>query len=130
MTRVVLDTNVVVSALLSPAGFEDRVLKLSLGGRVQLYISAPVLAEYERVPASSKFGFNKRRIRSAVSRLRAASHTVNPVRRLSACRHDDDNRFLECADAASADFLITGNQRHFPARWKQTRLEQTVSIRS
>lgn len=45
MTRVVLDTNVVVSALFSPAGFEDRVLKLALHGSVQLYVSAPILDE-------------------------------------------------------------------------------------
>ncbi|HXP89267.1 MAG TPA: putative toxin-antitoxin system toxin component, PIN family [Bryobacteraceae bacterium] len=131
-----LDTNVVVSALLSPAGFEDRVLKLVVRGQVQLYVSPPVLAEYERVLTNSKFSFSKLRVQSVLSRLRAASHTVHPVRGLSGCRHDDDNRFLECADAAGAGFLITGNQRHFPARWKQTQivnarqfLEQTVSIR-
>jgi predicted nucleic acid-binding protein len=34
----------------------------------------------------------------------------------------DDNIFLECADAARADYLVTGNQRHFPQFWKQTKV--------
>jgi putative PIN family toxin of toxin-antitoxin system len=137
MIRFVLDTNVVVSALLSPAGFEDRVLKLGLHKRAQLYVSPPLLAEYESVLNSPKLGLSKRSVRSAFDRIRAAAHTVDPRRRLTVCRHDeDDNRVLECADAAGADFLITGNKRHFPAHWKQTLivnarqfLEQTASVK-
>jgi len=34
----------------------------------------------------------------------------------------DDNKFLECADAARADYLVTGNQRHFPEFWKKTKV--------
>jgi predicted nucleic acid-binding protein len=34
----------------------------------------------------------------------------------------DDNMFLECADAARADDLITGNHRHFPKFWKKTKI--------
>ena len=33
-----------------------------------------------------------------------------------------DDMFVECADAARADYLITGNQRHFPAFWKNTKI--------
>ena len=35
---------------------------------------------------------------------------------------DADNRFLECAEAAHVDFLVTGNKRHFPKRWNETRV--------
>lgn len=120
MIRVVLDTNVLVSALLSPTGWEDRVFKLALHGYVQLYISPPVLAEYERVLSSSKFAFSNPRVRSTLRHIAAAAHSVHPMRILDQCRHEQDNRFLECADAAGADYLITGNKRHFPAQWKQT----------
>jgi predicted nucleic acid-binding protein len=34
----------------------------------------------------------------------------------------DDNKFLECADAGRADYLVTGNQRHFPRFWKNTKV--------
>ena len=52
--------------------------------------------------------------------LRAAALVLEPAFRLAACPHEPDNRFLECAEAAQADYLVTGNQRHFPARWKIT----------
>jgi predicted nucleic acid-binding protein len=47
---------------------------------------------------------------------------VTPVETLTVSRDEPDNRFLECAEAAKADFLITGNLRHFPKEWKGTRV--------
>src|SRR5438105_6850201 len=75
MIRVVLDTNVIVSALFSPAGFEDRVLKLGLHDYVQLYISQPVLAEYERVLSRPKFDFSKTRVRSTLQQIQNVAQT-------------------------------------------------------
>ena len=45
---------------------------------------------------------------------------MKPTVRVEECSDPDDNIFLECAQAASADYLVTGNRRHFPARWKKT----------
>jgi predicted nucleic acid-binding protein len=45
---------------------------------------------------------------------------VTPTRRVSVSPDEPDNRFLECADAAQSDYLITGNKRHFPKQWKTT----------
>jgi uncharacterized protein len=47
---------------------------------------------------------------------------VQPDFTLEVSPHKPDNRFLECADAAAADYLITGNKRHFPASWKRTKI--------
>jgi len=38
------------------------------------------------------------------------------------CTDPDDNIFLECAQAGEADYLVTGNKRHFPDRWKKTKV--------
>lgn len=122
MIRVVLDTNVVVSAHVYPTGLQYRVLKLGLHGIVQLYVSRPVLMEYERVLREPRLNFPKPIIRSFTERLRRVARVVNPMRTLSECSDPDDNRILECADAARADFLVTGNKRHFPVRWKQTQI--------
>jgi len=54
--------------------------------------------------------------------IRNHSHLVDSSRTLHVATDDDDNVFLECADAARADYLITGNQCHFPAFWKQTKI--------
>lgn len=56
MIRVVLDTNIVVSALLKPLGSPAQVFLLTLGGSAQLCISGDIYAEYEEVlkrPASN-----------------------------------------------------------------------------
>jgi predicted nucleic acid-binding protein len=50
---------------------------------------------------------------------------VTPTRRLEVASDPDDNVFLECADAARADYLITGNQKHFPRFWKKTKIITT-----
>jgi predicted nucleic acid-binding protein len=47
---------------------------------------------------------------------------VVPSRRLEVSGDPDDNPFLECADAARADYLVTGNLRHFPRFWKKTKI--------
>jgi predicted nucleic acid-binding protein len=47
---------------------------------------------------------------------------VKPSRPLEITRDPDDNIFLECADAARADYLVTGNPRHFPKFWKNTKV--------
>ncbi len=50
------------------------------------------------------------------------SYPVSPTRRLQVTQDPDDDLFLECADAARADYLVSGNQRHFPKFWKQTKV--------
>lgn len=50
------------------------------------------------------------------------SYTVAPTRRLEVAGDPDDNMFVECADAARADYLVTGNLRHFPRFWKKTKI--------
>jgi uncharacterized protein len=50
------------------------------------------------------------------------SHVISPKQHLEVTRDPDDNIFLECADAARADYLVTGNQRYFPRFWKSTKV--------
>jgi putative PIN family toxin of toxin-antitoxin system len=54
--------------------------------------------------------------------VKGHAHPVAPTRKLQVTRDPDDNKFLECADAARADYLVTGNQRHFPKFWKKTKV--------
>ena len=54
--------------------------------------------------------------------IKDSSHIVVPSHRLEVASDRDDNIFLECADKAGADYLITGNQKHFPQFWKKTKI--------
>lgn len=120
--RLVLDTNVVVSALLKPQGLEDQVLRLGLAGKADLCVSPAVLAEYTLVLSRPKFKLQPQEVTTALAKLHQASTVVYPAFALKLCRHEPDNRFLECAAAAASDYLVTGNARHFPQKYKNTRV--------
>ena len=120
MIRVVLDTNVLVSANLSDEGLEALVVSLALNQKIQLHVSEPILQEYERVLRYPRLKFKAKEVARFLARLRRGSVVVRPTRTVSASPDQADNRFLECAEAARADFLVTGNKKHFPKRWKTT----------
>jgi len=52
--------------------------------------------------------------------IRDSAQIVSPSRKLTIANDPADNRFLECAEAARADYLVTGNKRHLPPKWRQT----------
>jgi putative PIN family toxin of toxin-antitoxin system len=123
MIRVVLDTNVIVSALLVPSGTQASVLLLALGSdEIELYVSSPILSEYTKVLHRPRFKLQPSRINSALSEIRKIGHMVAPTQTLSVSSHESDNRFIECAQAAEADYFVTGNIRHFPQMYKTTKV--------
>ena len=122
MIRVVIDTNVLVSALLQPGGLPAAVLLLALSDRVQPCVSEAVLAEYQEALRRPHFKLDGDVIQGALQAMRKVSQHVKPTTHVNACSDPDDNMFLECAAAAHADYLVTGNQRHFPQQWKKTRV--------
>lgn len=122
MIRAVLDTNVIVSAVLVPAGTQALVLLLAFRGAIELYVSAPVLAEYEEVLRRPRFKLEPRQIEATMGEIRRVGHLVDPLSTLSISTHESDNRFLECAEVAEADYFVTGNTRHFPRSHKKTKV--------
>src|SRR5580700_5191474 len=73
MIRVVLDTNVVVSAMLLSGGLPEAVFDLAMNGEVQLYVSEPILAEYEDVLRRPRRAINLDKVPVALVRIRAAA---------------------------------------------------------
>ncbi len=120
--RLVLDTNVVVSAALKPDGLQRTVFLLAITKPARLYVSAPILAEYQSVLARRELRIRKGLRRQFLQLIENRAHLISPKQRLSVTNDPDDNMFLECADAARADYLVTGNQRHFPPFWKSTKV--------
>jgi len=120
--RVVLDTNVVVSALLKPDSLEDQVLRLGLAGRLRICLSAEIVAEYALVLPRPKFKLQPEEVKQALARLRAASTMFSTVRTIHVSKDDPDNRFLECAEVTEAMYLVTGNIKHFPKQYKGTQV--------
>jgi putative PIN family toxin of toxin-antitoxin system len=120
--RLVLDTNIIVSAALKPDGLQRTVLLLAMARPARLYVSAPILSEYRIVLSRPEFNIRKGLRRQFLQRIENSSHMVSPSRQIHVTTDPDDSIFLECADAARADYLVTGNPRHFPRFWKQSKI--------
>ena len=120
--RLVIDTNVVASAALKPTGLQRTVLLLAMAKPARLYVSTPILEEYREVLARPELRIRKGLRLQLMQLLKNCSYTVAPTRKIEVAIDPDDNNFLECADAAGADYLISGNQRHFPRFWKKTKI--------
>jgi putative PIN family toxin of toxin-antitoxin system len=122
MIRVVLDTNILVSALLQPESVPAAVFMLTLSGEVHLCVSDAVYAEYNEVIRRPRLKRGPDVIEGTLQSIRQLGHWVKPIVRVEECSDPDDNVFLECAQAGEADYLVTGNKRHFPDRWKKTKV--------
>jgi uncharacterized protein len=122
MIRAVLDTNVVVSALLSPEGPAALVLSLAISKKFRCYVSERLFAEYNEVLARPEFGLNQRRVVRLVRSLCKAAVLVAPTKMLQTASDPDDNKFLECALKGRADYVITRNFRDFPAQFRDIRV--------
>lgn len=120
MIRVVIDTNVVVSAAPKPEGTEAALVAAALGGLLQWCASNAILTEYEAVLRRGKFSLKSRWIDQHLADIQRVAILVAPFRFINKSTDDPNNRFLECADTAKADFLVTGNTRHFPSEWNAT----------
>ncbi|HEX5422143.1 MAG TPA: putative toxin-antitoxin system toxin component, PIN family [Candidatus Acidoferrales bacterium] len=120
--RLVVDTNVVVSAALKPEGLQRTVLLLALTKPARLYVSRPIIEEYRAVLSRPEFGIRKGLRQQLLQLIEKNARSVTPVRRLQVTSDPDDNMFVECADVAGADYLVTGNVRHFPRYWKRTKI--------
>jgi putative PIN family toxin of toxin-antitoxin system len=121
--RIVLDTNVVVSAAIKPAGLEGLIVELVISRELVLFVSAELIAEYEMVFGRPKFArINPARIGRLLHLLKDQATMVTPGDIVTESKDEPDNRFLECAEEADADYLVTGDKRHFPKNWKSTRI--------
>jgi putative PIN family toxin of toxin-antitoxin system len=123
MIRVVLDTNILVSALLQPQGLPARIFLMTLAGTAaQLCVSGDVYAEYEEVIRRPKFKRSEAGIEQALRAIRQNGFWVKPSEKVRASFDPDDDIFLECSQAAHAHYLVTGNVRDFPVKWVETQI--------
>lgn len=120
--RLVIDTNVLVSAALKPNGLQRTVFLLATTKPARWYVSRPIMEEYAAVLARPELKIRKNLRLQFIQLIKNHTYSVTPSRLPQLTTDPDDNIFLECADAARADYLVTGNQRHFPRFWKKTKV--------
>jgi uncharacterized protein len=99
-----------------------QVFVPAVSGSIQLCVSGEVYAEYEEGISRPRFQLDEETIAATLRAIRDQAFWVKPTEMVRACPDPDDDIFLECAHAAQADYLVTGNLRHFPEAWENTRI--------
>jgi putative PIN family toxin of toxin-antitoxin system len=110
----VYDTNVIVSATLKPESIPASLVALAMEGSVRLFLTPETLEEYREVLKRPKFGFDPGAVNTFLHDLEKAAVMVYPTKRVRRALDEPDNRILECAEAAKARYIVTGNKKHFP----------------
>ena len=107
--RVVLDTNVLLSAVLF-GGKPQQIVESALAGTIRIFMSEPLIAELQGVLQRPKFGFSPQILQSIVSEFTSIAEWVVPQKHFELVRDDPaDNHVTDCAIAAEADYLVTGD---------------------
>lgn len=112
--KVVLDTNVLLSAIRSPNGPPAAVLRALLTERVAICFDERITSEYRNVLTRGKFTFDSEPVEKVASFLEAAGSPTLAAPLPIVLPDPWDQMFIEVAVAGQADFLVTGNLKHFP----------------
>lgn len=127
MLKLIIDTNVFVSSLIQynyPFLVVDNIFKERK--IFKLCISDALLNEYNDVLNRVKFfKYADYEIKSKIllSDIKKFGIKYSPLIKINIIKDDADNRFLELAETCKADYLITGNTKHFPMKeYKKTKI--------
>jgi len=115
MIKIVLDTNIIISAALSPNGNPAKIIELIHNkNEVQIYYNADILAEYKDVLSRPRMNIAdeiQTRIADAIINY---GILIEPVKSSIAMPDESDRIFYDTAKASGA-ILVTGNSKHYPA---------------
>ncbi len=116
LLRVVIDTNHIISAILSNRGASSKLIDWMTpeDDYFQLLLSQSIWNEYSVVAGWLIPAVLHEERSRVLEILRAQAIWVEPKQTLDVCRDESDNRFLECAVEGNADYLVTKNIKHFP----------------
>jgi len=113
--KIVLDTNVFVSGLLTPFGSSGEIVRMVFSGELTVCIDARILAEYRDVLHRPKFKFNQDHIGILLDFIKQYGQFTSSLPLKNRLPDPDDEPFLEVAIAGRVKFLVTGNRKHYPA---------------
>ena len=117
MTRIVIDTNILVSAILTPKGNPAKILKLVLEGKLNLIISPAILEETQQVlryPRLAKLmiknKITKKEVYDFLGKMSKVAVITPDKLEIDAIPDDPaDNKILACGLEGEADYIISGD---------------------
>lgn len=117
--KVAIDTNVIVSGLISPFGSPGEIVRMAASGDLQFCYDARILSEYQNVLVRKKFPFDQMRVGDLLEQIKTCGYvsTGNPLSKRLPDMNDEP--FLEVALGGKAEYLVTGNLKHYPANKRE-----------
>ena len=112
--KIVLDTNVLVSGLLSPDAGPGEIVRMVSAGFLSLCYDARILSEYKAVLDRPKFKFASAAVQALLDQVKAHGQSFVGIPLQKPLPDQEDEPFLEVAIAANVICLVTGNMKHFP----------------
>jgi putative PIN family toxin of toxin-antitoxin system len=122
--RIVIDTNVLVSGLLSPYSASADVVRLAVAGAVIPLYDARILGEYREVWLERELGIERDFVPQILEAFESNGESVVALPLKNRLPDPDDEMFLEVAITGGANFLVTFNLKHFPAKHSRIRFLQ------
>ena len=117
--KIVLDTNVLVSGLLTPFGASGEIVRMVSAGFLVLYYDSRILLEHQEVLHRPKFQFNKEHIDLLITYIKKNGQVIPAGPLKNRLPDPDDEPFLEVAVAGSVECFITTNTAHYPTQFRE-----------
>ena len=112
--KVVIDTNVLVSALLNTNGIPAKIVTLILNGKLKVLYDNRIIFEYSDVLSRKEFSFDPEIIDDFLTYLKHEGEYINAEFTKLVFTDETDKKFYEVYQSGDAQYLITGNIKHFP----------------
>jgi len=112
--KVVIDTNIIVSALLSPRGLSAKLLNLVLEKKIIIVYDNNILFEYSDVLNREKFKLDGELVNIIINFITKEGEYKTAEFQKIKFNDEDDKAFYELYKNEDVDFLVTGNKKHFP----------------
>jgi putative PIN family toxin of toxin-antitoxin system len=117
--RIVLDTNILVSGLLTPFGSSGEIVRMVFSNQLTLFLDARILSEYRDVLHRPKFSFNKDDVATLLEFIKYYGRFIAGTPLRNPLPDQDDEPFLEVAIAGKVNALVTGNAAHYPVSLRE-----------
>lgn len=114
--KIVIDTNVLVSGLLSPYSASAEMVRLVVAGALVPLYDARILGEYREVLFEREFDIDREYVPQLLDAFESNGEAVTALPLKNRLPDPDDEMFLEVALSGGAEFLVTFNLKHFPPK--------------
>ncbi len=119
--KIVLDTNVLVAGVINPHGIPADILSLILNEEITVCYDDRIISEYRGVLKRDKFKFDPAEVDAVLMQIEDLGERIDAKPLAVATVDPDDIMFYEVLESTGADYLVTGNTKHF-AKIKDKRI--------